>query len=170
MRGKRAFNLSSDLKPINRGPWCYLFFSLNKGGGGKTYLSEFCAHEDEENESQELARRLHLLPPVCAEQRSHMQVGSLCVHPARQSVPPGSVSLTLLVFLWLLLPSYYSIPQKPGSRKICLRESSVCIFSSHRRRSSLPLPVALRGRTYLSLRRTVLNIGRANTVPSYERL
>lgn len=40
----------------------------------KTYLGEFCAHEDEENQSEELARRLHLLPPVCEDQRSHMQI------------------------------------------------------------------------------------------------
>lgn len=57
----------------------------------KTYLSEFCAHEDEENQSQELARRLHLLPPVCADQRSHMQIESLCVPPHSRSFPPGSL-------------------------------------------------------------------------------
>lgn len=50
----------------------------------QTYLGEFCAHEDEENQSQELARRLHLLPPVCArlDQRSHMQFGSLLSLPS----------------------------------------------------------------------------------------
>lgn len=51
----------------------------------KTYLGEFCAHEDEENQSQELARRLHLSPPVCVDQRSHMQIESLCVPPAQHS-------------------------------------------------------------------------------------
>lgn len=39
-------------------------------------MGEFCAHEDEENQSEELARRLHLLPPVCVDQRSHMQIES----------------------------------------------------------------------------------------------
>lgn len=57
----------------------------------KTYLGEFCAHEDEENQSQELARRLHLSPPVCADQRSHMQIESLCVPPHSQSFPLGSL-------------------------------------------------------------------------------
>lgn len=55
----------------------------------KTYLGEFCAHEDEENQSQELARRLHLLPPVCEDQRSHMQIESLCVPPHSSPFLPG---------------------------------------------------------------------------------
>lgn len=64
------------------------------------------------------------------------------------------------LLLWLLLsPAYYLIPQQPSSRKICFTESSLCIFSSYRSLSSVPLPFALRGCTYLSPRRAVLNIG-----------
>lgn len=117
-------------------------------GGKKTYLSEFCAHEDEENESQELARRLHLLPPVCAEQRSHMQVGSLCVHPARQSVPPGSVSLTLLVFVFfvIIIAKLLFDPSEAQQQKdlsqgiVCvhIQFTSEAIFVASPRRSSRP--------------------------------
>lgn len=67
----------------------------------------------------------------------------------------------ILFFLLLLelLPAYYLIPQQPSSRKVCFTESSLCIFSSYRSLSAVPLPFALRGCTYLSPRRTVLNIG-----------
>lgn len=131
----------------------------------KTYLSEFCAHEDEENQSQELARRLHLLPPVCVDQRSHMQIESLCVPPHSSPLLPARNSLDSFVvffkvlFLLLLFPVYYLIPQQPSSRTMCFTESSLCIFSSYRSLTSVPLPFALRGCTYLSPRRTVLSIG-----------
>lgn len=80
-------------------------------------MGEFCAHEDEENQSEELARRLHLLPPVCVDQRSHMQIESpWCVFcfffvafpPAQQSFSfflPGSLFLSALQLdftSWLL--------------------------------------------------------------------
>lgn len=116
------------------------------GGGGngvlnkrETYLSEFCAHEDEENQSQELARRLHLLPPVCVrvDQRSHMQIESLCVPPAQQSSPPASdVARSLGYFfvtiiittIIIIITSLLSDPPQTCSGEMRLAESSLGIF------------------------------------------
>lgn len=75
----------------------------------KTYLSEFCAHEDEENQSQELARRLHLLPPVFVDQRSHMQIESLCVPP--HSSPLRLVTRSILSLFFLNYYFYYYCSQ-----------------------------------------------------------
>lgn len=61
-------------------------------------MSEFCAHEDEENQSQELARRLHLLPPVCGPAVSHADRVPLRP-PAQQSFPPGSLQLGRFFFI-----------------------------------------------------------------------
>lgn len=110
------------------------------GGNGvlnkrETYLSEFCAHEDEENQSQELARRLHLLPPVCVrvDQRSHMQIESLCVPPAQQSSPPASVVARSLGYLFvtsiiIIITSLLSDPPQTCSGEMRLAESSLGIF------------------------------------------
>lgn len=88
-----------DPSHFNRGTELFFFLKRNEQTNKKTYLSEFCAHEDEENESQELARRLHLLPPVCADQRSHMQIQSPLRPPAQQSPPLGSRCLDLLAVI-----------------------------------------------------------------------
>lgn len=100
----------------------------------ETYLSEFCAHEDEENQSQELARRLHLLPPVCVrvDQRSHMQIESLCVPPAQQSSPPASDVARWLGYLFvtviIIITSLLSDPPQTCSGEMRLAESSLGIF------------------------------------------
>lgn len=53
-------------------------------------MGEFCAHEDEEDEGQELARRLHLLPPVGAGPAvSHAD------RPPRTAVLSSPISLSM---------------------------------------------------------------------------
>lgn len=66
----------------------------------QTYLGEFCAHQDEDDKTQDLARGLHLLPPVCGTyQCSHMQIGSFA-SPARQSSPlPRSAEVARRLFI-----------------------------------------------------------------------
>lgn len=139
----------------------------------KTYLGEFCAHEDEENESQELARRLHLLPPVCVDQRSHMQIESLCVPPHSSPFLPdlffcaaSSSVLNVLFCFFSSLNKKKKIQKKSLSNPVAESDRSVsrnrlCAYSFHigepyLQRLSLR---SLRARTYLSLRRTVVNIG-----------
>lgn len=136
--------------------------ALNK----KTYLGEFCAHEDEENQSQELARRLHLLPPVCVDQRSHMQIESLRVPPQQQSSPPR----LLLGFFFFLRCNFFIIIitinnnnntnwslSSPAAAERSVSRNRLCAYSVHI--GCLYLfgslsPPSLRGRTYLSLRQT----------------
>lgn len=65
-------------------------------------MGEFCAHEDEENQSQELARRLHLSPPVCADQRSHMQIGSRTALLSSRLSSRVSLLLGCTVVMWSL--------------------------------------------------------------------
>lgn len=99
----------------------------------KTYLGEFCAHEDEENQSQELARRLHLLPPVCVDQRSHMQIESLCVPPHSSPLLPGSLSrcksLDSLSFLMIIIILSLSNPVAESDRSVW--RTRLCAYSFH---------------------------------------
>lgn len=109
-----------------------------ENGVKKTYLGEFCAHEDEENQSQELARRLHLLPPVCGPAVSHAdRVPSR--PPAQQSVPPGSLSaLQVARFLKIIILSL-SNPVAESDRSVS--RNRFCAYSFHiGSLYSVPLP------------------------------
>ena len=84
--------------------------SNNKSGkNSETYLGEICAHEDEEGESQELARRLHLLPPVCVDHAavSHADRVPPSRPPARRSGPSSSPALSLSLSLWVCAGSLF---------------------------------------------------------------
>lgn len=107
----------------------------------ETYLGEFCAHEDEENQSQELARRLHLLPPVCGPAVSHAD--RVPLRPPAQQSSPFCVASGWISFFFKKYMCCF-IRQQPRGRKICLTESFLCIFSSYREPvsgASLPLRV-----------------------------
>lgn len=134
-----------------------MFFFLKKKRTNKqkkTYLSEFCAHEDEENESQELARRLHLLPPVCADQRSHMQIQSPMRPPAQQSPPLGSRCLDLLAVITITRTTGFL--SSPSAAEMRVSVNLLCAYWSWLLAAS-PLS-APRRRAYLSLRRNEQDI------------
>lgn len=117
-------------------------------------MSEFCAHEDEENESQELARRLHLLPPVCADQRSHMQIQSPMRPTAQQSPPLGSRFLALLAVITITRTTDFRSSSAAAEMRVSW--NLLCAYWSWFLAAS-PLSVPRR-RSYLSLRRTELDI------------
>lgn len=99
----------------------------------KTYLGEFCAHEDEENQSQELARRLHLLPPVCVDQRSHMQIESLCVPPHSSPFLPDLFCVaTRSILLWcIMITIMFSLSSPAAESDRSVSRSRLCAYSSH---------------------------------------
>lgn len=92
----------------------------------QTYLGEFCAHQDEDDKTQDLARGLHLFPPGVWNQRSHMQISPFA-SPARKSSP-----LSSLVALRSLARSLLSLSnQIVESEKSVLRNQSLLAYLFH---------------------------------------